>query len=152
MDTLSVLPSVLLVHRQLWDADLLVVRINTKGDVLPPLIIFEDYNWDLKQFCQIITKESARMPSEVKVDFFEVKPDFWEDKGNFWEVNDWKDKEIRTCLHKYFGTNGYCVKDIQACVILPLDPKLNEAYSDSPLLDLLDMRNLLTEAWEMNEK
>jgi hypothetical protein len=142
--------SVLLVHRQLCDADLVVVRIDVKGEVLPPLIIFQDHDWDSDLFCQIITKESARMPLQIKVDFCEVKVDFWETEDDFWKVKDWQNTESRTCLHKYFGTNGYCVEDIQACVILPLNPKLNEF--DFPLLNLLDLKSLLTTAWEMNDK
>ena len=148
MDTSPILPSVLLVHGQLCDADLLVVRINVKGKVLPPLIIFQDFDWNTKMFCQIVTKESARMPLEGKVDFCEVKVDLWEDNQNIWEL----DKESRTYLHKYFATNGACVKDIQACIILPLDPNLYEAPSNFPLLNLLRLESFLTEAWAMNEK
>jgi hypothetical protein len=144
--------SVLLVHGKLYGADLLVVRIDEEGNVLPPLIIFQDFDWDSDSFCRIITKEPARMPLKVKVDFWELRVDFWERKGDFWNVDDWEDKESRTCLHKYFGRNGFCVKDIGACIILPLDPKLNDADGESSLVDLLDLKSLLKKAWERNDK
>jgi hypothetical protein len=126
--------SVLLVHGKLCGADLLVVRIDKKGNVLPPLIIFKDFEWEDHEFCQITNEESVRIPPDVKIGF-------------------WEDTKGRTCLHEYFGTNGYCVKeDIQACVILPLDPELYDAHDKSSLPKRLGLDSLLTEAWAMNYK
>jgi hypothetical protein len=130
-------PSVLVIHQQLSDADLLVVRISAKNGVLAPLVIFQDTQWESEQFCDIIQKEPARMPKQVEVDF-------------------WDEKEVPSVLSKCFGPDGYCVKDdIQACVILPLASELDTTlavHGESSLLRLLGLESLLTEAEKENNK
>jgi hypothetical protein len=129
-------PAVLLVHGQLCGADLIVVRIDVKGSVLPPLIIFQDTDWLSDEFRQIITEERARMPPTIQVDFS-------------------MDKDGQSVLYKCFGPNGYCVnRDIQACIILPLDLDFNIADPEAEdkvirrnsLLDLLKLQTILTDA------
>jgi hypothetical protein len=122
-------PSLLLVHAELCGGDLIVLRIDGKGGVLPPLIIFQDAYWNSDNFRRIIEKERARMHSKVEVEF-------------------WKDENSQSFLYKCFGSEGYLVRgDVQACIILPLDSKLETADPETAsLLDLLDLPTLLEEA------
>jgi hypothetical protein len=104
--------------------------------VLPPLIIFQDTDWLSDEFCRIITEERARMPPTIQVDFS-------------------MDEDGRSVLYKCFGPDGYCVnRDIQACIILPLDLEFNIADLEAEgkvirrdsLLDLLKLQTILTDA------
>jgi hypothetical protein len=122
-------PSVLLVHAELCGGDLIVLRIDRKGCVLLPLIIFQDAYWDSDEFRRIIEEERARMPSKVEVEF-------------------WKDEKSLSFLYKCFEPKGYFVRDdVQACVILPLDSQLETADPETAsLLNLLDLPTLLEDA------
>jgi hypothetical protein len=92
-----------LLHRGLTRADLLVVRVNNGGSVLPPVVIFRSSDWKSHQFERITREERARIPQNLATEFR-------------------YDKDRKSVLEKCFSpTTGYCtVSDIQFCAILPL--------------------------------
>ncbi|KAH7078101.1 hypothetical protein BKA63DRAFT_552231 [Paraphoma chrysanthemicola] len=103
-----------LQHRQLYGSNLLVVRVNTEGLVLPPLIIFHTTNWDSQDFRKIIREEKARMPQNVETDFR-------------------YDENYTSVLEKCFNaTKGYCtMRDLQFCAILPLERRPMESNEET---------------------
>jgi hypothetical protein len=128
-----------LTHRGLRGADLLVVRVNTGGSVLPPLVIFNSSNWKSLDFEHIIREERARMPQNV---------------GTAFRYS----KDHISVLQKCFSaTNGYCtMPEIQFCAILPLNRRrtiddTNAQKDFQPLEQLLGLQTLLDAAQRKNE-
>lgn len=100
-----------LQHRQLYGSDLLVVRVNTEGLVLPALVIFNSTDWKSDQFRKIIHEEKARMPQNVATEFRYNRHDI---------------SVLKKCFD---ATDGYCnQRDLQFCAFLPL--KLCERKRD----------------------
>jgi hypothetical protein len=129
-----------LLHRKLRGADLLVVRVNIDGSVLPPLVIFESANWSSPDFRHIIGEERARMPQNVEVEFRYNK-----DRTSF--------------LQKCFDIDkGHCtMPDIQFCAIMPFKRKKTINGDADPqtefqsLEQLLGLQTLVNAAQSMNE-
>jgi hypothetical protein len=130
-----------LSHRELPGVDLLVVRVNNKGVVQPPLVIFESSDWASEQFVNIIKEEKVRMPENVQVEFR-------------------YDENHTSVLQKCFDADkGYCTQsELQFCVILPLHPKVR-ATDDACLQEefatleqLLDLRKIVKTAESINEE
>jgi hypothetical protein len=129
-----------LLHRKLRGADLLVVRVNIDGSVLPPLVIFESPNWSSPDFQRIIREETVRMPPNVEVEFR-----YEEDRTSF--------------LQKCFDIDeGHCTKsEIQFCAILPFKRKNIRKGDADPqtgfqsLEQLLGLQTLINAAQNMNE-
>lgn len=128
-----------LLHRELRGTDLLVIRVNNAGYVLPALLIFDASEWESPDFKRIVYEERARMPENVETDFR-------------------YDKDKNSVLQKCFnGNDGYCtMSEIQFCAILPLKRKQRRSESTSarnhlqPLEQLLDLQKLVDAAEEAN--
>jgi hypothetical protein len=124
-----------LLHHKRRKGDHLVVRVNSGGWVLPPVVIFHKSKWESPQFARIIREEKARMPKNVMTEFR-------------------YDKDRTSFLRKCFDlTTGYCtVSDIQFCAIIPLEQGCinkgnTEAHRDlEPLEHLLDLQTLVDAA------
>lgn len=83
----------------------MVVRIDTDGSILPPLLIFESANWKKRDFRHIIKEEHKRLPNDVLTDFR-----FGQDGCPY----------MQSCV---VGSPGYFREpQSQFCAILPLDP------------------------------
>jgi hypothetical protein len=101
------------LHDHIWilDADrgfghLLVGRVDDRGTVLPPLVIFDGADWGHPQFHRLIRHEKKRHPSRVLWTFtFNISG-----KHYMWQ-SIFKDK------------NYFCNPRVQFCAILPLDLK-----------------------------
>jgi hypothetical protein len=118
-----------------------VVRVNTEGFVLPPVIIFDSSNWTSRDFESVTRYERARMPQNIATDFR-------------------YDKENTSVFQKYFiATGGYCtMPEIQFCAILPLNTNShpigdkNAQYELHRLEQLLGLRKLVTAAQTANKE
>ncbi|CAO2653299.1 Nn.00g027100.m01.CDS01 [Neocucurbitaria sp. VM-36] len=130
----------LLHHREYRGADLLVVRVNTGGSVLPPLVIFSSSDWISEDFRYIIREERARMPHNIATDFR-------------------YDKDYSSVWQKCFDArDGQCtLSDIQFCAILPLKHKRGMIDNTcahtyfQPLEKLLGLQALVDAAQHANE-
>jgi hypothetical protein len=129
-----------LLHRELRGADLLVVRVNIEGCVLPPLVIFESAYGSSPDFRYIIEQERLRMPKNVEVEFR-------------------YDKNRTSFLQKCFSIDkGQCTKsEIQFCAILPLRKRgTGQGDADTrtefhPLEQLLGLQTLINAAQSTNK-
>jgi hypothetical protein len=118
-----------------------VVRVNTEGFVLPPVIIFDSSNWTSRDFESVTRYERARMPQNIATDFR-------------------YDKENTSVFQKCFNaTSGYCtMPEIQFCAILPLNTNShpigdkNAQYELQRLEQLLGLRKLVTAAQTANKE
>jgi hypothetical protein len=131
-----------LLHRELFGTDLLVVRVNAEGFVLPALVIFNSSNWMSEDFKRIILEEKARMPQNVATEFR------YSEDGN-------------SVLAKCFeATGGYCtMSELQFCAILPLKSRGSIRGNDTHakhktrcLEELLGLQELIDAAVKENER
>jgi hypothetical protein len=131
-----------LQHGQLCNTDLLVVRVNAEGLVLPPLVIFDSTDWESHDFRRIIREEKARMPPNVATDFR-------------------YDEDGVSVMKKCFvATDGHCnMHDLQFCAILPLEvhgKRGNESrtmsHNGGSLTQLLGLQKLLDAARSAYER
>jgi hypothetical protein len=130
-----------LLHRELHDVDLLVIRVTSGGSKLAPLIIFNDANWSSQGFRDIIVEEKVRMPQNVEIHFR-------------------YDKNDMSVLEKCFNaTNGSCtMSEVQFCAILPLNGREvargdMQTQSDlQPLEQILGLSKLIKAAECANER
>ena len=58
-----------LLDRGRKSGDLVIVRVDENGSVLPPLLIFESSDWDQRDFRHIIKEEQKRMPDNALTEF-----------------------------------------------------------------------------------
>ena len=133
-----------LLDRDPLEGDLLILRIDTEGEVLPPLVIFGSERWKNHDFKVVVKEEEARMPDGILAEFRT------RDDGSSW---------IRAYLA---GRSGYLrTAQIQFCAILPLDPhaySLQYDLGDSDgkafqrLESFLRIRRLLEDAKRANER
>ena len=86
--------------------DLLVVRIDEEGSLLPPLIVFNSTSWEEEDFQRVVEEEQARLPAGILADFRLCQ-------------------DGRSFLRSSIARNpGYFRKSqCQFCVIIPLDSK-----------------------------
>lgn len=131
-----------LQHRQLYDSDLLVVRVNVEGLVLPALVIFDSTHWESDDFRTIIREENVRMPQNIETEFR-------------------YDKDDISVMEKCFdATKGHCtMQDLQFCAILPLKSHKKERSGasniprdDGPLTQLLGLQKLVDAARSAYER
>ncbi|KAF2180881.1 hypothetical protein K469DRAFT_793295 [Zopfia rhizophila CBS 207.26] len=133
-----------LLDRDLEGEDLLIVRVNDGGSVLPPLLIFDPAEWKDPDFRYIIEEEEARTPEDVLVDFR-----FREDGSSYVKRSVVRDP-------------GYFRKpQSQFCAILPLDPETykrqrsaseNQYLAFGPLEEQLRLPQLIKAAHTANER
>lgn len=129
-----------LMHERLRRSDLLVIRVNTGGAVLPPMVIFHSSNWNSEDFRELIHEEKVRMPKWIETDFQ------YDDKG-------------LSVFNKCFDAqSGFCTgSEIQFCAIVPLRTKLTTNEHSplnnhfQPLEELLDIRKLVNAAQRANK-
>jgi hypothetical protein len=122
-----------LQHRQLAGSDLLLVRVNAEGLVLPALVIFNSTNWVSHDLRRIILEEKARMPHNVATDFRYDKDDI---------------SVMKKCFD---ATEGYfTMHDLQFCAILALksrkkksDKETTVPRDDGSLMQLLGLQKLV---------
>jgi hypothetical protein len=129
-----------LLHRELRGSDLLVIRVNTDGVKLAPLVIFDDSDWRSKDFRKIIVEERARMPQNVETDFR-------------YDANN--TSALERCFNATAGTCA--LSELQFCAILPLKrqrramDEIEPQREFEPLEKLLGLQNLIAAAQTMNE-
>jgi len=92
--------------------DLLIVRVDVEGKILPPLLIFEYNDWEHPHLRYAITEEEGRAPDDILFDFRIHK-----DRSSYRQ---------RCVDHKdgYFRGN-----QLQFCAILPLNPDTYDEHT-----------------------
>ena len=124
--------------------DLLVVRIDEKGSLLPPLIVFNSTSWDKEDFQLVVEEEQARLPKETLADFR-----LCQDGRSFLKSSIARDP-------------GYFRKSqCQFCAIIPLDSEIYQCLLRSEDAGhavfeqfecLLGLPELIQAAQEANER
>jgi hypothetical protein len=95
-----------LLDRDPKGEDLLIVRIDEEGSVLPPLLIFDSAKWEDSEFRHIIKEEQARLPKDILADFR-----FGRHGRSY----------MKRCVARDPGY--FREPQSQFCAILPLDPR-----------------------------
>jgi len=91
----------------------LLIRLDTKGRVLRPLVIFDSYKWDHPKFDEVLEHEEQRYSSAVSTCFT-------------------YDADDCHYSHRYIlgGNAQFHDRLIQLCIVIPLDPP--KAYRSKP--------------------
>lgn len=99
------------LHNYIWlldrdpgAIDLLVIRVDEKGDVLPPVVIFDSDGWEHPHFRYILRHERPRWHPDIITKFNFNKADH----HYMWQ-----------CIFK--DPEYFCKPRVQFCAILPLD-------------------------------
>lgn len=58
-----------LLDRDTYARDLLIVRVDQDGSILPPLVVFHSHRWNQRDFKKVIKQERARIPDSVLTEF-----------------------------------------------------------------------------------
>jgi hypothetical protein len=95
-----------LLDRGIRGQDLLIVRIDEEGSVLPPLLVFDSATWGDGDFRLVVQEEQARLPKNISAEFR-----FSQDGRSF----------VKNCIARNPGY--FREPQCQFCAIIPLDFK-----------------------------
>jgi hypothetical protein len=133
-----------LLDRDHYDGDLLIVRVDQEGSVLPPLAVFNSARWKRRDFREVIKEERARIPDNILTDF---------------RVQEDKTSYVKRCVLQ--GPKYFREPQIQFCAIIPLDRRTYFRQRDlNPIEDtafgrfekLLGLPQLIWEAGKANDQ
>ena len=95
-----------LLDRDPYAGDLLIVRVDQDGSILPPLVVFNSHRWNRRDFRKVIKQERARIPDSVLTEF---------------RVQQDKSSYVKNCVLR--DPQYFCKPHIQFCAIIPMDRK-----------------------------
>jgi hypothetical protein len=96
-----------LLDRDTYAGDLLIVRVDQDGSILPPLVVFHSHRWNRRDFRKVIIQERARIPDSVLTEF---------------RVQQDKSSYIKNCVLR--DPQYFRKPQTQFCAIIPMDLKV----------------------------
>ncbi len=95
--------------RDHYDGDLLIVRVDREGYILPPLVVFHSSRWKRRDFREVLKEEQARIPDNVLTEF---------------RVQEDRTSYVENCVLQ--GPKYFREPQTQFCAIVPLDRRAYE--------------------------